>query len=530
MGLAEEEFADLIPAQQLTLVWEEPYPALQGLIDLGYFTLRQNQSEKREHYLSKAVKRFRDDLLLAGNRKAPFHEHSLSNMTVDEIDLLEELSSFDNPKAIAPYLMEGQTNLYSRVLHYRLNLYGFAFNVRQPFGADSLAILDQINSLIPSAGLSRLDLIDMLDEPKKLCALLLKEASFENRLIYFKSRDKKVKRKIDGWVNVAFRKRLKAMLSREEYKKFFSASETAPHRVTTKIKTPVNVFLVRLLQIRLWMLGYYEGKIDNDFSILTIEALDDFLDDEDIKFNSMVLELKTGRKDKAYTYGVLNAEEILSASMDNAEKSPADLTALGTLYEKQVANNPQGHFEDNLNEQLQKLPEESRKNLSLGRRIYLGISGIAKGIFRGLKKIAGLFKKMIKKALAFIRKLARLLYVEAAKALKVFFTGISFLLGKRRIITIHDRHMISSRYHFDFDQVSLASKGVGDRLIQKHQDQERFVIESMPKALKVVSEVIKWISRISKLSTPVGWVSLVLQIIKILKDLLVEKKRSLSFI
>jgi hypothetical protein len=67
-------------------------------------------------------------------------------------------------------------------------------------------------------------------------------------------------------------------------------------------------------------------------------------------------------------------------------------------------------------------------------------------------------------------------------------------------------------------------------VIQQHLDQERFVVESMPKALKVVSEVIKWVSRLSKLSMPVGWVSLVLQIIKILKDLLVEKKRILSFI
>jgi hypothetical protein len=513
-----QEFSDILPKKQLQLVEETPIIVVQSFIDLGYFTLRQWKSAQQEKYLANAIRLFRQDLQNFKFFDSKFIGYEDLELSTKELEYLQEAIAFDNTIKIASELQLGKVNFASRLLSYRINIYGGNSNPKEPYSLATKNWLDNVSQWFSINKISAEILVDLLDEPKKITELLLKEPDFEDRILYFKTNDKKIKRSIRG------RKRLFGKkLSNKAYKILFNKENLKVSKLRSKVNTAENLFLTRLLQIRLWMLGYYEGKIDNLFSIKTIDALDDFLDDEDIKFNQMVLELRTGKRDKAYSYALLNVQEILAASIDNTEKQSDDLSKIVVEIESLQQSSKKYDLEMHVNKSISNASEKAYNNLSKGRRIYLGITNFAKGLLRGLKRIFKKIENFINKIKTVATKIGKFFLVESGKALKVFFSGIAFLLGKRENRTSLGNSFIFSKYDFDFDQINISSPNVKKELLDKHIEKERDQINSMNTSLTVVTNIIKWVITISKLTTPLVWVSFVFQIIKEVKEVLIKK-------
>jgi len=292
---------------------------------------------------------------------------------------------------------------------------------------------------------------------------------------------------------------------RREIEKTPSAGEAATHLI--------NRLGLELLQLRLWMLGYYRGQVDGQWGPLSFAALQQLLTDEEAKIEKLVFPLENNyvalnlrylfkkvlpKIDKATTSVQLADVKALEEEMRIQLKKPSDWATLQetcTKIEADEARLYRGKTRRRRYGGLRGLLAALGRSL---KRFARSIVKVARAVIRGLKKLLNgallLFRNIIRR----IRKGVRLVGL----AVKRF----TYWLAKKPFVTgsSNSPQFVLTRFDWDGDAFHFVQEGTGPAEIRRHH---RY-IKRMNLAFAIVSKLaIKAIDLMA--STAMGnWIML----------------------
>ncbi|NJL13816.1 MAG: hypothetical protein HC913_12990 [Microscillaceae bacterium] len=292
-------------------------------------------------------------------------------------------------------------------------------------------------------------------------------------------------------------------------------------------KSLENQFLIRLLQLRQWMLGFYAGRPDGLFGPLSYQSLVELADMEDLALNEFLAYTRLYPSDQHYW--VLNIgfllQEVISrfereeAREDLSEAVPAQLALLVPLPEQQV--------EQGLTQIYAEAEAEAQAALQKGRRVYRGQKARLKSFWHGLKgmleRIWAFLKGVAARILRFVKEAWRFLLSQIRTAWALLRDGMAFLLGRRIFISPSDKvgEVALSDFDIDFDGVSLYPARLSASTLAFHLHRIRQSTARLQFCLQFLGKLLGWLK--NAWLPVVGWLGLGLRMVALLKALLREK-------
>lgn len=537
--------------------------SLQILGDLQYLPLKafEDQSISKEE-LKSALAKFRLDCseALADKEASNFHAIYQESMAFDGTDddsatlserdtfLLENLVGLEK-ELLIHVIPENRTSLLSRVLIYRYRVYDLIrLSANAKMNAQNIQTIATVvedmkyegdwiafsNVLADQAALS-----EFCIDSARLNSLLydttiffsIKKKTGKHFWKEYKSSIKNINAFLNGIANGSARTTIEKLLT-------FPDKSEVKADIALKIGVAENQFLLRVLQVKLWILGLYDGKLDHDFGPVTFKALDEYIDlieeqHGDPEARSKIIYL-INREQCALNFEhilkyyihpleVANTEEESSVSQvyeyvlkEDQDYGVTDLssndrqliakrqTELNQSLEDELAN----HSKDIVAGKEQKRRYQGRKGIL---RIF---SKLVKWAKNAVKSIVKLFKKLI----GIIKKAVKVLFNEIKEGVKTFRRGFSFLFGKR---VINTENQVITDFDFDFDGHTIFKRDATNEAITLHQETVQSYVASISPTLKFTKMVIQWGIRLG--TGPVGWVKILIGVAKLLKEYLIEK-------
>lgn len=291
-----------------------------------------------------------------------------------------------------------------------------------------------------------------------------------------------------------------------------------------------NMFMLRVLQIKLWVLGLYQGKLDHEFGPDTLDALKQFLEmifedsqkgEEDLKNILFVI-----NKDQCLiNFQYLLENHIMPLETQDEEENPYE-----DYYQLL-----EGDYIDNENQKIRnaakKLDRELQSNLiahsqklitlKKPQRVYKGKRGFKKLISkltRAIKKVAGKLLGLIRALIKLLAKTIKFIFDEIKEALLTFKRGMSFLFGRRKVST--QQHIITD-YDFDFDGHTLFVQDISTVTFSQHLKELQLRSAALYPSIRFVVEVIRWGIQFA---TGLAWYKILLKMAQLLKDLLLKSE------
>jgi hypothetical protein len=306
-------------------------------------------------------------------------------------------------------------------------------------------------------------------------------------------------------------------------------------QVHTHIEKLPNKFMRRVLQVKLWIVGLYQGKLDHDFGPLSTTALVEYIQtvtENDEKEINRVL----------YTLGnyqcTINIRRLLVEHFIPVEKTSIDEnhSSVSQIYDFVLED--KAHIRTtrlDMKEQIKKDRKKLRKTLEVDLRNesdmiinetrrkvrqYKAKRGILKFFSRLFKFVKDIVKKIIelfKKLFNVIKKSIKIIYSEIKEAFQSFRYGIEFLFGNR---VIKPTTAITTDYDFDFDGITRIHRKPTIEEIQTHTTEIKKYASALYPTLNFVRVVITWGIRIA---SGIGWVQILVGIAKLFKEMLWKK-------
>ena len=476
-----------------TLNRERLFAHFQPLADLGYLN-HPDISEKMPDSLKRnAISAFRNDYTVANlltyryNFENPdaYYQYAFMLNPAEEA-LLHKLVSI-NGEFLIPHNPEpGSVSLYSRILHYRLRLFGLwkatdNCSIDEPYSSKSMEAFSALASL---CGVPHERWMEIVLCSGNLNALLdhffgYTEKNSSKKIVYVP---------IHG-----------VELDDDARKMIFSKS---------------NQFLSRLYQLFLWAKGAYTGRIDGDLGKMTKGSLKEMLrlvneTSQEKKFVMANFFTREG----ALPYHMWNVGDLMKLKQEsernNSLKSSTvvddlitddfpleDITAslmnvLGVDSKKNRQSYFGNHFDNFIGEQaIKELYDKTKKNT-------FSVKGSRKRFFSRIFRKSGVVRSFLRGLLQRIR-----------NGISMFLHGLRFLMGHRTISTPDEQgHSAVSTFDGDFDVVLLADPGIDQHIIKKHGRKCNYMANSLQQSLKLCGSVIK---AVYLLAVPVGWAQLAL--------------------
>jgi|GEM_PF-2745294 len=293
------------------------------------------------------------------------------------------------------------------------------------------------------------------------------------------------------------------------------------------IANPFNTFMARLIQIKLWMDGFYHHEIDGDMRIRSIEAMVDL---HELVLNSQPPEQEVMIRPTRFLYklgkgywlvnykffllhGLIKIEDYADAHSSSTKAVSAQLEDL--LDEAPDEAHKKALLES-INEALNPKQKESKKSRRKKQkvrkskgfmRMAIGflkrIRDVVAGAFERIKEMVLLFFKKVKNAAGYVIREIR----EALAKVKIAF---KFFFSKRVI----QSEGITTDFDGDFDVVSVVSGNPTGDTVAAHQAKVHEIVQAMKSVFEVLPKVIGVIIKIA--AGPVGWVQLGMRLVKIL--------------
>lgn len=538
---------------------------LQPLIDLGYLTLQQCKPENshRNTFLEIAVKQFRKDYEIYQSLSKRFtfepfdkeHYHYYrTNLNEVETSFIQGLVSFEENFKVQALPIFGAVTLDSRVIHYRLKLFGLYGELRHhgidaPFTDESLARLQTLKDFLEWKSIGDVEILNWLGDLNilidKIFQVLNKDTNRDEKMIYLNKEGVFNTNQLVG-----------------------TPTETVEYYYE---------FMTRLFQIHLWANGLYHGAIDgiikitngknrNEFSVehTIAELVENLNDYDDIKLlrenqgnqekiedveerggdsrkgqetrRKRRKERKTKRKQRrdigksrdfeiTFFYGEatwlsdtywINFINILkytkALQIDDNSNSITEMIngsddKINNRNDK-IANqlfDKNGRFQELVKDKVRTREQDFLNDTN--RKIYYGIQQFKK-VFRRI--IGKLFKKIgnfLKKIFNIAKRIAIIVYQEVKEGIKVFIHGFSFLIGKRRITT-HEKPLaeniseteqnspsesIVTKFDLDCDAKQFVRMNTTDEEINHHNEKCKNQMNSLAISLVVTAIVLKLI-------------------------------------
>lgn len=473
----------------------------------------------------------------------------IGNLTLSEIYILKDITGLDQELHIY-HVEEGISNLFTRVLLYRYRVFGLTAAT----ASDSLdgTVIDDIKSSVKEFGFQGgwIDFSNLLSNQERLSRYCADSEFFHRQLegscIFFPVISKEGR---DVISDLGGKIRKKARFLKEFGESPFKViperllqlnDHTAiSNQVRNFLNSRKNRFMLRVLQVKLWVLGLYQGDLDHNFGPESILALRDLLlsiieNDEDGKkeLGKVLYDLGTDQCILSIKY--LIKEHLLPMELSELK---IEQSSVSKVYEfvledkSNVANLSDDQkaiikFEsEQLNTKLgNQLRTESQIVLDSGKknkRQYKGKKGILKFISKFWKWLKNSFKKiikLIKRLLSILAKAVKFIIREVQEAFQQFKRGLKFLFGKR---IVNPTKSIKTDFDFDFDSVTSIKMNVSVEEIRTHITDLRQYSQAVYPTLNFTRIVIQWGIRFA--SGPVGWVKILIGIAKLFKEFLAEK-------
>ncbi|MHC4743268.1 MAG: hypothetical protein ACYS8Z_15240 [Planctomycetota bacterium] len=240
----------------------------------------------------------------------------------------------------------------------------------------------------------------------------------------------------------------------------------------------INRLGLELLQLRLWTLGYYQGRIDGEWGPLSFAALQQLLIGEKAKAEKIVFSLENN-------YVALNLRYLFKRMLPKIDRATAlaklqDVIALEKEMRTQLKKKRtqwsalQKSFEDMEKDEARLYRDKIRRKRCAGKHSILTAFGrMVKSVGRSVKKLAGATVKGIKKHLSGPLQLFRYITRDIRKGLRLVGWAVKrfyYWLAKKPFVTGHPSRplFVFSRFDWDGDVIHFVQKGAGTYDIRRH--------------------------------------------------------------
>jgi len=516
--------------QELTTHPQREAEVEQHLVELGYLPLsRVNALLPVQIEAAKQV--FLEDLEhspLFPPEEITFHKKAGKEYLL--LHFLRKATDVDEGITLRNLPRPGMQNLLSRIIHYRLELFGlWPHPVDTPYSHTTAIQLEEMATYTKTNALQAFNLMGNVEQLTRHLLAVHEEARF---IVTFQSFlvTNELEKKLDRRRN--FKNQLKRDF--EEKNDFFRhVNRNVLRHNENKIDYPFlhqesrngfKRFILRLIQVHQWQDGFYDGVLDSNIGEVTLKGVlqsIDFYneaDKKDIKthrvltylgrhffmFNALFFLQEYMLEDATETVREENIWEQLSVQVRNADAAR------------------QQTFQQNLDKLKTDIYTETnrapKEKMGLLKRIYFGIKKIIKKALRFIRKIFNWILTQAAKAWNFLKKLFKGFFDHLATGLRMFIDGLKYLLGKKFIVTRENSQMIVSRFQLDGDSVSIVP-GAPEGLIPKHVAQTRQQIDSLEFSMTVVSGILKIVMRALIL---ISWPFLLITIVKVFRNVLLS--------
>ena len=467
-----------------------------------------------------------------------------------ELHVLKEITGLDQ-EFILEEVAEDQINLFTRVVLYRYRVYGLTtFPPGEVFGSK---VLDQLLFITEKLGFegTLTEISNLLANQLALSDYAVNNATLANQMegtcIFFDLSTKAVKDTIANLgKQVRQKKQFLENLGHEKVKGILEQYlNTKDHvAVSRGVQTTIdtsdkNKFMLRMLQVKLWVMGIYQSRLDDELGPKSILALNDFLvsiaeNDEDgqAELGNVLYHLPTSQCALNIRYLIeAHILPIESAEVQNQQSSISRIFEL-VLEDKTktegLTDAEKGKIKDQsdtLSSRLQsELTLESERIIDKTQkkvRQYKARKGLLKLVSKFWTWVDDSFQgliKLFKKLLQYLAKATKHIFREVGEAFQKFKKGLTFLFGQRKI---QPTEHIQTDYDFDFDGLTRVSSRATAEDIQTHVASLKTYAAALYPTLHFTRIVIQWGIRAA--SGPVGWTKILLGMARLLKEVVANR-------
>ncbi len=360
--------------------------------------------------------------------------------------------------------------------------------------------------------------IAIKERDEKVRANQIRIQPLQDRLI-------RLRKKING-LRFKFKAQLKRSLDKDYYKEL--KREVFQKRNKTYLKKlakdPFNIFVIRLIQVRQWMNGYYYGRLDSQPADRTFLSIVELTEEEAMKrLRLKYILTKLGNKTEGYW--LLNGEYFFDCICELESKGKTKNTAeLIKEYEDSFKKDPiykNKVTEEAWNEFTEEIEEGIQNTQQHIRRFYYGVRSLARSIGRVVGKLVRLIINGIKSVIRIFKNFIKILYKEIREGARKFFQGMEFLFGKRQIeSTLKTGETLVTKFDFDFDVTVWSTNDVPHNLYKSHITKTMGYALNMSFSLRLVAKVLKWTFTLT--TGALTWPRLALKIAFHFKDLVLK--------
>lgn len=295
-----------------------------------------------------------------------------------------------------------------------------------------------------------------------------------------------------------------------------------------------NTLAVRVLQVRLWTLGYYEGEIDGSWGRLSEAALAEFRADfpsaagrddlcDDHAAGARCLDLAAVLR-RISAEADEPAERLERAEIDAALNAPevqADETVWHGLAAANATRPPQARREHAgyVDHHFEITGAENAR-----RKRYYGWRGIFVAFGRFLRAAAdriGTFLQRLRAALAaglgLVRQVARYVVDASRVAVRVVSLAVQRLrcwLAGTPVITHHGAGLCATRWQTDFDTCLVVSRGCPPETLHLHLRDLDWMNRSFALMIRIVDAVLDVVLAVH------NWLLLAWRLLRLVRDVI----------
>ncbi len=402
-------------------------------------------------------------------------------LSEEELSFLHRLSSLEGEFDLHRFSLEQISSdaLLCRVLNFRLSMLGI-FDItpgphpdaRWPFCLEKLA---------GWCGLTdHSQVIELLGDVEKLSETLARQDRYPgsryHHFVCFKSSAQRLSKRMQPQAGDKQRFRSRFPFIPGESIARFEQAISDRKQMEDEINDELNQLMTRLVQIRLWLLGTYPGKLDNDLGPLTLEAITSLMDYFRENFGkSKGFVLSDLLMHLGGDYWALNATYLFKAFLtvlDEMNEKKESKSPTRTISEEigRLLNDPGTSPEAKesilatINEELQKEPPvainprrkpRTRAGKGLLRSIGRFLRHVGELIGKGIKRVIRILKKLFR----WFKNTAQVIWRELKEVYSVMSRAIMFFFSKRTITTTHGGQSIITDFDGGFDSITVLPAG-----------------------------------------------------------------------
>jgi len=454
------------------------------------------------------------------------------------VQRLNLLTSLDGECTIDAPIKIGEEGVFGRVLHYRLDAFGLFIkddNIAAPVSQQTVIQTKKINLLLGRKKRWQIDFAAQELTPEDFALtgnvhVLFREfAKHHNKqLLVYKYQQPDVKPAAAYERLIVFKDKFIFGKNDKQFKRRVKRKSLDYDKVLQHIKgrgktgTGSNIFGVRLLQLKLWMFGFYFGRIDGHYQALSHTAFLDLLEQEEKpkKHDDFMLPLDDGY----WAVNLPKTAKLLAEYDKKVEDSK-------NQEEELIQHIPEGADEQELQAEIGNQPAEVAAFFAEAhrgkRRVYNGIKSIIASAMKGIKRIGRWIKKKAKKVAGAVISFFKSITKRIREGILIFYRALrrfTVFVLRKPVITPERLHkmpvetkFVMTRFDLDSDVTIAKSSKLEPNILQEHKR----LVHNLSFGLKIFLEIAGTvISFIRNLSNPIGWIRLGVRIGKMAAELL----------